>query len=129
MIPIPGDGSQIIRPTHIDDVINAIKSVMMNEEHFQKIRLVVGTPISLSEFIENASQILHHKAKISHIPLVILKPLVRVYQLVSKNPALTLEQLKNLNRGSVMNIEKSDFPSLPLEDAIKKTCQESSQEN
>jgi nucleoside-diphosphate-sugar epimerase len=120
-IPIPGDGKQLIQPTHVDDVVDAIESSLMKEEFFGKTCVVAGKPIALSEFINSVSRILHKKTKSLRIPVGLLKPMVKVYQKVSDAPKITVEQLNNLGKVSGENIARSDFPVSQLEISIERT--------
>ena len=120
-IPIPGDGKQLIQPTHVDDVVDAIESSLMKEELFGKTCVVAGKPIALSEFINSVSKILHKKTKSMRIPVGLLKPMVKVYQKVSDAPKITVEQLNNLGKVSDENIARSDFPVSQLEISIERT--------
>jgi nucleoside-diphosphate-sugar epimerase len=120
-IPIPGDGKQLIQPTHVDDVVDAIESALMKEEFFGKTCVVAGKPIALSEFISSVSRVLHKKTKSMRIPVGLLKPMVKVYQKVSDAPKITVEQLNNLGKVSNENIAHSDFPVSQLEVSIERT--------
>lgn len=120
-IPIPGDGKQLIQPTHVDDVVRAIENSIMNRDYFNRTCTVAGEPISLKEFIDSVGKILNRNTKGVHIPVGILKPIVRVYQKVSDAPKITVEQLNNLGKTSISNVVDSDFPTSRLEISIEKT--------
>lgn len=120
-IPIPGDGKQLIQPTHVDDVVEAIESSILNTECFNKTSVIAGNPITLKEFIDSVSKIVHRNAKSIHIPIGLLKPIVRVYQKVSEAPKITVEQLDNLGKLEGSKVFDSDFPTSRLEIAIQKT--------
>ena len=119
-IPIPGDGKQLIQPTHVDDVVEAIESTIMNSQLFKRICVVAGEPITLKEFIESVSKILKKNARGIHIPVGILKPIVKVYQKMSDTPKITTEQLDNLGKTSAYPVD-SDFPTSHLKISIEKT--------
>lgn len=120
-IPIPGDGKQVIQPTHVDDVVEAIERVIMNSDLFNKTRVIAGKPITLALFMDSISRVLKKKSKGIRIPVGILKPMVRVYQKVSASPKITVEQLNNLGKGTTNDVFESDFPTSALEVAIQKT--------
>ena len=120
-IPIPGDGKQIIQPVHIDDVVKAINTIILNRDFFRKTCTIVGDPISFNELIDEISKVLHRKKKGFHIPIGVLKPMIKVYQGISSNPTITLQQIENLEVLSDGGAIKSDFPTMPLNESIEKT--------
>ena len=121
-IPIPGDGKQLIQPTHVDDVVKAIESAIMNGELFARICVVAGKPVSLKEFIDSVSRVLKKNTRRIMIPTRILRPMVRVYQEMSNTPKITVEQLDNLGKTSAYDVVNSDFPISQLESSIEKTA-------
>ena len=120
-IPIPGDGKQLIQPTHVDDVVEAMASSVLNSECFNKTLVIAGNPITLKEFIDSVSKIVHRNAKSIRIPIGLLKPIVKVYQKVSEAPKITVEQLDNLGKLEGSKVFDSDFPTSRLEITIQKT--------
>lgn len=120
-IPIPGDGKQLIQPTHVDDVVKAIESAIMNKALFARICVVAGKPVSLREFIDSVSRVLKKNTRKIMIPTRILRPIVKVYQEMSDTPKITIEQLDNLGKTSAYDVVESDFPISQLEVSIEKT--------
>ena len=121
-IPIPGDGKQLIQPTHVDDVVKAFESAMMNGEFINRTCVIAGKPITLAEFIDSVSRILGKKPKGVHVPVGILRPMIKVYQKISDAPKITVEQLNNLGKTSSGDVVSSDFPTATLDVSIRKTC-------
>jgi len=120
LVPLPGGGKQVIQPTHVDDVIMAIDEVILNEKYYKKNLIVAGKPIKLADFVKDVSKILDKKERKFGIPMRMLKPVVSVYQNISKNPGITVEQLENLERMS-SEVFNSDFPISPFVESIKKS--------
>jgi len=120
-IPIPGDGKQMIQPTHVDDVVNAMESSILNQEYFNKTLTIAGNPITLKGFIDSVSKIVDRNPKRIHIPIGLLKPMVKVYQKMSETPKITVEQLDNLGKLEDSKVFDSDFPTSRIEIAIQKT--------
>jgi nucleoside-diphosphate-sugar epimerase len=119
-IILPNGGKQIIQPTFIEDVIDAIDSVMLNDKFFDETFMVVGKAITLKEFVEKTGKVLNVNVKKINIPTKILKPIVKVYQKLKKESEITVEQLENLNKMS-QNSFNSDFKSTSLEESIIKS--------
>ena len=120
-IPIPGDGKQMIQPTHIDDVVKAMESSILNQEYFNKTLVIAGNPITLKKFIDSVSKIVDRNPKRIHIPIGLLRPMVKVYQKMSETPKITVEQLDNLGKLEGSKVFDSDFPTSRIETAIQKT--------
>jgi nucleoside-diphosphate-sugar epimerase len=120
-IPIPGDGKQMIQPTHVDDVVKGMESSIMNQEYFNKTLVIAGNPITLKGFIDLVSKIVDRNPKRIHIPIRLLKPMVKVYQKMSETPKITVEQLDNLGKLEGSKVFDSDFPTSRVEIAIQKT--------
>lgn len=121
-ITLPGGGNQKIQPTFIEDVLFAINSIILNEKFFKKILVIAGKAIKLNEFVEVSSKILKKNVKKIGIPIGILKPIVKIYQNISKNPEVTIEQLENLEKMSD-EVFNSDFKITSLEESIKKSIE------
>lgn len=121
-IPIPGNGKQLIQPTHVDDVVDAIERSISNSAFFNKTSVVAGRPITLEDFIASVGRTLDRNARSIHVPVGLLKPLVKVYQRVSDAPKITVEQLDNLGKLRVSEVFESDFPTSRLEVSIQKTA-------
>ena len=120
-IPIPGDGKQMIQPTHVDDVVKAMESSILNQEYFNKTLVIAGNPITLKEFIDSVSKIVDRNPKRIHIPIGLLRPMVKVYQKMSETPKITVEQLDNLGKLEGSKVFDSDFPTSRMEIAIQNT--------
>jgi NADH dehydrogenase len=121
-IPIPGDGMQIIQPTHVDDVVEAIESSILNKEFMNRTCVVAGKPVTLKEFMDLTSKVLGKQTRRMHIPIKVLRPMVKVYQKVSDDPKITVEQLDNLGKTQTTSVFDSDFPTSRLEIGIQKTA-------
>jgi len=119
-VPVPGDGKFEIQPIHVDDVVNAIITVIMNRNFFNNTWNMVGKPIFLSDFINEVCKILNKKNKSIHIPYSLLKIIAKIYENISSNPRITVEQLDILIHGSKFH-SKSHFRNSPLEITIKKS--------
>lgn len=123
-IPIPGKGDLTFQPTFVGDVIQAIKKIIMNKDFYKKTCTLVGNPIKTDDFIKETSKILNNKPKKIYIPLGVLKPIVRVYEKISTDPLITLEQLNNLSMGSHTKIFQSDFTITSLNESITLTVKQ-----
>jgi len=121
LIPIPGDGNQIIQPVYIDDIIKAIEQVILDEKFFRKICAVAGEPIKINDFIDKVSQIVGKKKKGLHLPIGLLKLAAKTYQVTGSDPGFSPEQLDDLSQMTLNNVLKTDFQVSPIDFAIKKT--------
>lgn len=120
LIPIPGKGEVEIQPLHIDDLVYAIQKIIMNKKFFNRICHIAGEPILFKNFAEQVCKVLNKKYRRIHIPIPIMKIIVKIYQSISRNPIITVEQIENFQLGSEHHMD-SDFHTSPLDETIKKS--------
>ena len=117
-IPIPGDGKQILQPVHVNDVVSAIITTIMNKEYFRSCA-IASQPITLEDFIDLTGQVLGCKVRKFHIPIKLLKSVIKFYELIGKNPEIETGQIDDLKNLTKDNALKSDFSVTPLSGSIK----------
>ena len=117
-IPIPGDGKQILQPVHVNDVISAIITTIMNKEYF-RLCAIASQPIELEDFVDLTGQVLGRKIRKFHLPLKLLRFVLKFYEAIGKNPEIASGQIDDLKNLTKDNALKSDFYVTPLSDSIK----------
>ncbi len=120
-IPIPGDGKQVLQPVHVNDVSDAIKKTIMNKEYFKRICAVSGEPIALEEYVDLIGKVLDHKVKKFHVPVGLLRFVIKFYEKIVKNPEISSGQIDDLKNLTKNNAIKSDFDITTLSNSIKDT--------
>ena len=120
-VPIPGDGKQVLQPVHVNDVSDAIIKTIMNKEYFKRICAVSGEPITLEDYIDLIGKVLDHKVKKFHIPIGLLRFVIKFYEKIVKNPEIASGQIDDLKSLTKINALKSDFDITTLSNSIKGT--------
>ncbi len=104
-VPVPGDGSYRLQPVFIGDVAKGFADAVMRPDLEGKI-FESGGPqrLSYNELLDAVAASVDRRARKVHIPLSILRPLVRSMERFKKFP-LTTEQLEMLLAGNVCDHE------------------------
>ncbi len=100
-VPVPGDGSYRLQPVFIGDVVKGIADSLLRPDTEGKV-FEVGGPerISYVELLDRVAASAGRRAGKVHIPLPVLRPLVRRLERFRKFP-LTTDQLEMLLAGNV----------------------------
>ncbi len=96
LVPVIGDGNYIFQPVFIDDIVHIIiKCLNMNSKKTRDktYNVCCDEILTLNKIIDTISYALNKKVYKIHVPLFLLKPVVKIYELVSKNPSITTQQL------------------------------------
>lgn len=106
VIFIPGNGKSLMQPIFVNDVAGFILNAIEKDKKGTFL-LAGNSMISLNEFINQVGLILNKKIIMVHIPLFLLFPLVKINEILLKNPFVRWSQLRNLNTKRVYNIIKT----------------------
>ncbi len=116
VFPLIG-GSSKLQPIHVDDVVDIIIQSIKNKKANNKTYFVAGPEeIIFKRVIKILSAKLNKKVLMVPIPPFIPIFLVKVYEKLSKNPAIVNEQMARLMTNNVCDISetKKDFNFNPL---------------
>ncbi len=126
---IIGDGTNMLHPTYIDDLIFCmVKCLDSNIKN--DIFIVAGEKgVSVNELIRMLCKELDVEVNKTRIPIFLAKAYVSVFERVSRlfkiNPVLTGSRLDFFTKTRTFNIEKAkkslDYKPIKLEKGIKKT--------
>lgn len=120
IIPIIGNGKQLIYPMHVDDVVEIIKYVIKKNKTGKFV--VYNHVMTVNKFIDIATKTLRLKRLRLHIPIIFIKIFSLILSLVTKKPFITTSQLSNIEkRISLKNIKRFKYKYLSLTDSIKRT--------
>ena len=104
IFPIPGRGDFIRQPLYVGDFIKIIESCILNFEIngvFDITGLQQITYLKLMKLIKNN---INNKPLFIFIPIKIFSFLLKIWSLISKNPAFTDTQLKALTAGDKFEV-------------------------
>ena len=123
IIPVLGSGKNLIQPIYIEDLIRCILNCI--KYNIKGNHLVYGADaISYNSIIRKIQNILGVKRLVVHIPLILLKPIVFVYNKLVKNAKIkykSLSYLKYDRKYDPAYIHKNfKYKPTSLEDGIGK---------
>jgi len=120
IVPIVGNGKQIICPVHIDDLVRIIEKFI--DKKITGVFTVAAKLITINKLIETTIDELDIKRVKLHIPISILKAFAHLLKLVSKKPFITINQLRNLDKKiTYKDAKKIYYKYLSLEESIRRT--------
>lgn len=129
LIPLIGNGEQVIQPIYIKDVVSVIDKVIFNEKCFNKTYDICGEPVTINRLVDIIAEETNSRKIKFHIPVFLLTAFVRLYRILNSKPVITLEQISSLNEFNVLDPTdaKNDigFEPLPIRSAIKDYLQNS----
>ena len=98
MFFIPGSGEALQQPIFVDDVAKAIIQALKTEKTICKAYNISGKdPLTFNEFIKTTAHALNRSIRVIHLPLFPMQLLVKFYNLFTKKPRITEEQILRLN--------------------------------
>ncbi len=108
ILPIAGPGTSLIQPVFVKDLAEVIYYIARNKLFTGKAYNISGErPYSFNELVDIISQILNKNIIKLHIPLGLMKFVFKVYESVSPNPIIKVEQLVRLNEDKSFSHEEA----------------------
>ncbi|NCC57848.1 MAG: glycosyltransferase [Synergistales bacterium] len=130
LFPLFGDGRNLMQPVHARDLGNAYYDVLENRERtFNRDYNLSGKePISYRDLVKAVSDELGRSNILLKIPLTLSILGARLYNAISKNPVITVEQVLRMQEDKVFDHEdaRRDFGYAPLsfQEGIKEEVRE-----
>lgn len=102
LIPVPGDGSQLVQPVHIDDLAAAVVRVIETSEYDRTRLAAVGPrPLTFAEFLQTLRKGMGlGDARILRVPMTLMRAAATVSEKLPR-ALLDRESLGMLVRGNV----------------------------
>jgi uncharacterized protein YbjT (DUF2867 family) len=87
LVPLPGDGGQLVQPLHIDDLCAAVVAIVNRGEYPRaRIALVGAAPLTLRDFLgELRGALGFGKPRFVHVPMAAMRQLARVGVLLDED--------------------------------------------
>jgi nucleoside-diphosphate-sugar epimerase len=117
VIPILGSGDHLQQPVYVQDVAEAIRQSLENEETLEKAYNIAGaTPLTYNAVIDIMCLFLGRRCVKIHLPLRLSLLAVKVGMLIPGLPSISREQVLRLNENKAFDIEnaRQDFGYSPL---------------
>jgi uncharacterized protein YbjT (DUF2867 family) len=96
VLPMPG-GAHLQQPVHVADVANAVLAAAERPRTSGMTYDVAGpAPLTIAELLRTAGRAVASKTRFIPVPLPSIVAAARGYELVSRNPAIRVDQLRRL---------------------------------
>jgi len=104
---IPGPGTYLMQPVYVGDLADAVFKIAETKTTIGKEYNLSGRDaLSYNELIKTIAKVIGKNIMLIHIPLWLMKPPFWLYEKISKNPKIKVEQLLRLNEDK--NFDHSD---------------------
>ena len=117
LTPLPGDGSARFQPIAVEDVARCLVAALVSDTALGETYDLGGPEyITYSELMKLAGEAVDSRTLLVKTPMLIMRLMVRLMELVLKRPQATGEQLKMLDLDSVakLNAVQSAFGFDPI---------------
>lgn len=123
-----GNGQNLIQPIYVEDVADAILSVLENSKTYKKTYEICGKePIKYIDMLKVVKTRMGRPFRIIHFPITFSKFLISIYNKFTRTPVLTPDQIERMKVDKVYSYDKAfrDFAFLPksFEYGIEKLIQ------
>lgn len=105
VVPLPGGGSGLQQPVHVDDLAAAIVTALRRPAAVHRTYDVAGPePLTLRTVVEQAGGAVDRQPRLLSVPLKPMVGLVRLYETVAPSPRLKSEQVARLAEDKAVDI-------------------------
>ena len=125
LFPLFGDGSNLIQPIFVEDLVDAVLFCLKNNQTIGKEYTLAGPePISYRQAVEIIAAETGRKIKFIPISLGLCLFLTRIYQTAVRKPKITVEQVRRFGEDKNFDIETAKeelgFRPRSFEEGIRK---------
>lgn len=124
VLPLPGGGTGLQQPVHVDDLAAAIVNALDRPASVRRCYDVGGPePLTLRAVIEQAGEAVGRRPRLVSVPLTPVVRMVRLYEAVAPSPRLKPEQVARLAEDKAVDIAPAeddlDFHPRSFDDGIR----------
>lgn len=106
VVPIPGRGAHLQQPVHVDDLADTIVAAALIDRLPRLAYDVAGPdPITFRRIIDEIAAALDRRVRVVPIPLGPVRTGLGLYERISSNPRLRVEQLDRLEEDKSFDID------------------------
>lgn len=129
IIPVVGNGKGKLQPVYIEDICDIIIKLIDSNIKNKIYYIAGGERISMNDLIDRIAYLFSKSVIKIHIPLWLLRPTLKLYNLVIRSSSINYESMKLLSQDKVCDIDeiKKDFNFKPigLDEGLKLILQNS----
>ncbi|MDN3019194.1 NAD(P)H-binding protein [Paenibacillus sp. BSR1-1] len=128
--PMFGKGDNLMQPVHARDLGNAYYDVLMSREKTfnREYNLSGGATIKYIDLVRSVSSALNRKNSIVKIPLSLSILAARIYNAMTKNAIISVEQVLRMQEDKDFSYEQASrdfgYSPMPFEEGIKGEVEE-----
>ncbi len=112
LIPLPENGSALIQPVHVNDVVASIDAILKNPQTIGQTLIIAGQdPVTYREFIEACIELSGHRCKVLSLPYSVVSIIGLLTHLVPGIPSITQDEIRRLR-------EDKNFDVTEVEDSL-----------
>ncbi len=120
-----GNGENLIQPVYIEDIAGAVVKVLKEDAAIRKTYNLPGkSPLKYNKMLKIVKENTNRNFKVIKLPPGPSRKLIMVYNILSKNPSITTEQIDRMSIDKVYDYTeaKNDFGFSPVsfKNGIKK---------
>jgi len=105
VVPLPGGGTGLQQPVHVDDLAAAIVEALDRPATaYRSYDLAGPEPLTLRAVVEEAAAAVGRRPKLVTVPVTPVVGLVRLYEAVAPSPRLKAEQVARLAEDKAVDI-------------------------
>lgn len=124
VLPLPGGGTGLQQPVHVDDLAAAIVTALNRSTTVHRAYDIAGPePLTLRTLIREAAGAVDRRPKLVPVPLAPVVGLVRLYETLAPSPRLKAEQVARLAEDKAVDIGPAradlDFDPRPFAEGIR----------
>jgi uncharacterized protein YbjT (DUF2867 family) len=109
VVPIIGQGKGRLQPIYIDDLVQVFLRILKNPAYFGRT-LELGGPeqLTFNETIDKLKEALGSRKPTVHVPVCMVRPMVKVMEFVLPRPPVTNDQLIMLEEDNICSMGDMD---------------------
>ncbi len=120
-----GSGNNLIQPIYIEDVADAVLSILNNKKTYKKTYNIAGkNPLKYNDMLYIVKEKLKKQFRVIKFPMRLSKFLISLYAGISRNPLLTAGQIERMGVDKKYSYQKAradfNFSPMSFESGIEK---------
>jgi uncharacterized protein YbjT (DUF2867 family) len=124
VVPMPGAGSRLQQPVHVDDLAQAIATAIESDVAIGRTYDLAGPDaITLRQLLYEAGEAVGRRPVLVKVPMNVSITLVRLYERMARQPRFRAEQLERLGEDKAYDIEPArlelGYRPRPFRDGIR----------
>jgi nucleoside-diphosphate-sugar epimerase len=108
MIPIFGSGECLVQPVYVDDVADAAIQALRRAVAIGKAYTIAGpSPMAYTDMVDAIARRLGRTVVKVYVPLFAAVPIVKLYESMSSNPRVSVDQVRRMSEDRAFGIEET----------------------